>query len=87
MKDRLIAIVGPTAGGKTKVSIDLAQKLRTEIISGDSMLLYRGMDVGTAKPDNDERGGITHHLIDFLEPDEEFSVVDFQNRAGPQITQ
>jgi tRNA dimethylallyltransferase len=80
--NRLIAVLGPTAVGKTKISIALAQRLGTEIISGDSMLIYRGMDIGTAKPTTQERCGIKHHLIDILEPDEEYSVVDFQQQAS-----
>lgn len=83
--ERLVAVIGPTAVGKTKVSIDLAKLLGTEIISGDSMLVYRGMDIGTAKPTLAERNGIVHHLIDILEPNEEFSVVDFQERARQYI--
>ncbi|BBB93095.1 MAG TPA: tRNA (adenosine(37)-N6)-dimethylallyltransferase MiaA [Methylomusa anaerophila] len=84
--ERLIAIIGPTAVGKTKISIDLAKLLKTEIISGDSMLVYRGLNVGTAKPDLRERAGISHHLIDILEPYEEFSVVEFQQRARKLIS-
>ncbi|CQR74654.1 tRNA dimethylallyltransferase [Sporomusa ovata DSM 2662] len=85
--NRLIVIIGPTAVGKTKISIDLAKRLDTQIISGDSMLVYRGMDIGTAKPDMREREGIVHHLIDILEPDQEFNVVDFQQYAQKLITQ
>ncbi|SMC62689.1 tRNA (adenosine(37)-N6)-dimethylallyltransferase MiaA [Sporomusa malonica] len=85
--ERLIVIIGPTAVGKTRVSIDLAKKINTQIISGDSMLVYKGMDIGTAKPDLDERSGIMHHLIDILDPCEEFNVVDFQNYAQRLITQ
>lgn len=84
--ERLIAIVGPTAVGKTKVSIDLAKRLDTEIISGDSMLVYKGMDIGTAKPTIPERSGIVHHLVDILSPSDDFSVVDFQELAGKLIT-
>lgn len=80
--NRLIVVLGPTAVGKTKISIALAQRLRTEIISGDSMLIYRGMDIGTAKPTTEEQRGIRHHLIDILEPDEEYSVVDFQQQSS-----
>lgn len=85
--NRLIVIIGPTAVGKTKLSIDLAKRLDTQIISGDSMLVYRGMDIGTAKPDLLERNGIVHHLIDILEPQQEFNVVDFQQYARNLITQ
>lgn len=80
--NRLIVLLGPTAVGKTKLSIALAKRLHTEIISGDSMLIYRGMDIGTAKPTLTEKDGIVHHLIDILEPNEEYSVVDFQQQAA-----
>lgn len=82
---RLISIIGPTAVGKTQLSIDLAKKLNTEIISGDSMLVYRGMDIGTAKPSLSERDGIPHHLIDIIEPYEEFSVTKFIDLASQHI--
>ncbi len=62
-----------------------AQKLNTEIISADSQLIYRGLDIGTAKPTLSERGGIVHHMIDIVEPDEEFSVFDYEERATPLI--
>lgn len=80
-------MIGPTAVGKTKISIDLAKRLNTEIISGDSMLVYRGMNIGTAKPDLVERDGIVHYLIDILDPCQEFNVVDFQRYAQNIITQ
>lgn len=83
--EKLIAVVGPTAVGKTKVSIDLARYLRTSIISGDSMLIYRGLDIGTAKPVMTERGGIEHALIDIRDPGEEFSVAEFKQLAGEAI--
>lgn len=81
MKDKLIVILGPTAVGKTDLSIELAKKLATEIISGDSMLVYRGFDIGSAKPGLKERQGIKHHLIDILDPDQNFAVTDFVIRA------
>jgi len=84
--ERLIAIIGPTAVGKTRLSIDLAQLLDTEIISGDSMLVYRGLDIGTAKPTLEERAGVVHHLIDILPPTGEYSVADFQAQARELIT-
>lgn len=84
--ERLIVIVGPTAVGKTKVSIDLAKWLGTEIISGDSMLVYRRMNIGSAKPTKEERQGVPHYLIDILEPNQEYSVADFQRQAGQLIT-
>jgi tRNA dimethylallyltransferase len=83
--ERMIAVIGPTAVGKTKVSIDLAKILHTEIISGDSMLVYKNMNIGTAKPTIEEQSNIPHHLIDFLEPQAEFSVVDFIEIAASHI--
>lgn len=83
--NRVLVIIGPTAVGKTKVSIDLAKRFGTQIISGDSMLVYRGMDIGTAKPDLAERDGVEHHLIDILDPGQEFNVVDFQQQAHKLI--
>lgn len=80
--NRLIAVVGPTAVGKTKASIDLAIRLETEIISGDSMLVYQGMNIGTAKPCPVEQSGVIHHLIDILDPAADYSVVDFQAQAS-----
>jgi tRNA dimethylallyltransferase len=77
-----IIILGPTAAGKTALSIELAKKLGGEIISADSMQVYRGMDIGTAKPTMEERQGITHHLIDIKDPDESWTVSDFVERAN-----
>lgn len=85
-KKSLIVILGPTAVGKTELSIKLAKKLDTEIISGDSMLVYKGFDIGTAKPDMEERDGVPHSLIDILEPNEGFNVTDFQRLAADEIT-
>ncbi|OZM58656.1 tRNA (adenosine(37)-N6)-dimethylallyltransferase MiaA [Lottiidibacillus patelloidae] len=86
MKEKLIAIVGPTAVGKTKTSIELAKALNGEIISGDSMQVYKHMDIGTAKVKDEEMEGIPHHLIDIKEPTEPFSVAEFQKRATELIT-
>jgi tRNA dimethylallyltransferase len=77
-KQKLLVIIGPTAVGKTKLSIEMAERYNGEIISGDSMQIYRGMDIGTAKIKEDEMEGIPHHLIDIKEPDENFSVAEFQ---------
>jgi tRNA dimethylallyltransferase len=74
----LLALVGPTASGKTAVGIEVARRLDAEVVSVDSMLVYRGMDVGTAKPTLDERRGVAHHLIDLIDPAEPFSVARFQ---------
>ena len=81
MKRPLIILTGPTAVGKTKASIGLAKALNGEIISADSMQVYKYMDIGSAKIRPDEMQGITHYLIDELEPDEEFHVVKFQQMA------
>jgi tRNA dimethylallyltransferase len=79
-----LALVGPTAVGKTDLSLALAESLGAEIVSIDSMLVYRGMDVGTAKPSNAERARVPHHMIDVAEPSEAFSVARFQE-AGRQV--
>lgn len=83
--NRLIVIVGPTASGKSALATKLALRFGCEIISGDSMCVYRGMDIGTAKPSQVERQQIPHHLIDIRAPGEDFSVVDFQRLAGEAI--
>ena len=80
-RHKLIVILGPTAAGKTALSIELARHFGTEIISGDSMLVYRGFDIGSAKPSVAERKGVRHHLIDVREPWESYSVADFKNEA------
>ncbi len=77
----LIVIVGPTAVGKTAVSIELAQRFDGEIVSADSCLLYRGMDIGTAKPTLEERQSILHHLVDVADPDENWSLGVYQKEA------
>lgn len=84
-KPRVIAIIGPTATGKSHCGIALAQKLGGEIISGDSMLVFKHMDIATAKPTAEELALVPHHLVDILEPDGKFSVVDFQQQADRLI--
>lgn len=74
----LLVLIGPTAVGKTQLSLDLAKTFQAEIISGDSMQVYRGMDIGTAKLPLEEREGIPHHLIDIRDPETPYSVADFQ---------
>ncbi|MFA5922703.1 MAG: tRNA (adenosine(37)-N6)-dimethylallyltransferase MiaA [Methylococcaceae bacterium] len=76
-----IFLMGPTASGKTALSVQLAHALGGEIISVDSALVFKGMDIGTAKPTLEERGGIPHHLIDILDPSESFSTGQFRTRA------
>lgn len=81
MENRLICICGPTASGKTALSVALAKQLHTEIISADSMQIYRGMDIGTAKPTAEERQGVPHHLLDICAPGEAFSVARYVELA------
>lgn len=80
-KQPLVILTGPTAVGKTALSIALAKRIQGEIISADSMQVYRGMDIGSAKILPEEMGGVPHHLIDILDPREEFHVVTFQQKA------
>jgi len=82
---KLAALVGPTAVGKTEISISLAQKLGGEIISCDSMQVYKGMDIGTAKANSADRNRVPHHLIDIVEPSLNFTVADYQKIAQREI--
>ena len=84
-KARLVVLIGPTAVGKTALSLALARRLDAEIISGDSMLFYRGFDIGTAKPTKEERAAVPHHFIDILAPAASFNVMDFQRLAREEI--
>ena len=84
-KPRIIAVVGPTASGKTALAVSLAERLGGEVISCDSMQLYRQMDIGTAKPSPDERRGVPHHLFDIAEPEQAFSVVDYLTAANAAV--
>lgn len=86
MKEKVVVIVGPTAVGKTKLGVELAKSFGGEVISGDSMQVYRGMDIGTAKVTEKEMDGIVHHLIDIKEPTESFSVAEFQGLVKSLIT-
>ena len=81
MKRPLIVLTGPTAVGKTSLSISLAKAVNGEIISADSMQVYKGMDIGSAKIRKEEMQGVTHYLVDILEPEEEFHIVKFQELA------
>ena len=84
-KERLVVLIGPTAVGKTALSLALARRLDAEIISGDSMLFYRGFDIGTAKPTKEELSAVPHHFIDILAPEASFNVMDFQRLAREEI--
>jgi len=85
MKKDLFILAGPTAVGKTDISIKIAQRLRGEIISADSMQIYRHMDIGSAKVSADEMKGIPHHLIDIVEPDQSFNASEFKRLAEEKI--
>jgi tRNA dimethylallyltransferase len=82
---RIVVIVGPTAVGKSSLALRLASKVNAEIVSADSMQIYRGMDIGTSKPTAEEKRRIRHHLIDIVDPDESFHAVQFQERADRAI--
>src|SRR3954469_11819684 len=77
----VIAVVGPTATGKTALAVALARRVGGEVVNADSMQLYRGMDVGTAKPDLAERGGVPHHLLDLWHVRQAASVAEYRRRA------
>lgn len=83
--NNIICIAGPTASGKTALSIALAKEIDAEIVSCDSMQVYRGMDIGTAKPSLDERDGIVHHMLDVADPNEDFSVSRYCAMATPIV--
>ena len=74
MQPKLVVITGPTASGKTALGVALAQRLGGEVVSADSMQIYRGMDIGTAKPTPEEMQGVPHHMIDIADPAENYSV-------------
>ncbi len=84
-KEKVVVICGPTASGKTALSIELAKKINGEIISSDSMQIYKDMTIGTAKPTVEEMQGIKHYLIDFVSPDERYSVADYKRDAKKAI--
>ena len=84
-KEKLVVILGPTATGKSRCGIELAKRFRGEIISGDSMLVYRQMNIGTAKPSEEELHSVPHHLVNILRPDASYSVADFQQQAAETI--
>ncbi len=87
MKNPIIVITGPTASGKTAISLEIADKFNGEIICADSMTVYRGMDIGTDKPTLGDTKGIAHHLLDIVNPDEEFNVAIFVEKVRKLITE
>ena len=84
-KEKVIVICGPTASGKTVLSIELAKKINGEIVSCDSMQIYKEMNIGTAKPTIEEMQGIKHYMIDIISPDERYSVADYKKQAKQAI--
>ncbi|MFG6118338.1 tRNA (adenosine(37)-N6)-dimethylallyltransferase MiaA [Thalassobacillus sp. B23F22_16] len=85
MKPVVVSVVGPTAVGKTKLGIEIAKRFKGEVISGDSMQIYRSMDIGTAKVTPEEMEGIPHHMIDIKDPEDSFSVAEFKERVTEAI--
>ena len=83
--NKIIVLAGPTAVGKTALSLQLAKELNGEIVSTDSMQIYKGMDIGSAKIDETEMDGVIHHMLDVVMPDEQFSAAEFKNKAKPII--
>lgn len=83
--NKVIVVVGPTGVGKTRMGVALAKYFNGEVISGDSMQIYKGMDIGTAKVTHEEMQGIVHHCIDMLEPDAYYSVKDFQTQVRKRL--
>ena len=84
-KSKVIVICGPTASGKTSLSIELAKKINGEIVSCDSMQIYKDMDIGSAKPTVEEMQGIKHYLLDYVSPEERYSVSDYKEDASKAI--
>lgn len=84
-KDKVIVICGPTASGKTNLSIELAKKINGEIVSCDSMQIYKEMNIGTAKPTLEEMKEIKHYLLDFVSPEERYSVADYKRDSKKAI--
>ena len=82
MQPKLVVITGPTASGKTALGVALAQRLGGEVVSADSMQIYRGMDIGTAKPTPEEMQGVPHHMIDIADPTENYSVSRYAKEAA-----
>ena len=87
MKRTAIAVIGPTASGKSALALDLSERFGGEIVSCDSMQIYRGMDIGTAKPTPAERARVKHHMIDILDPDQPYSAADYGDEAARVATE
>ena len=85
MAEKILVITGPTATGKTRLSVELAKKLNGEVVSADSMQIYRGMDIGTAKVTKAEMQGVPHHMIDIADPSEDYSVSRYVEEADAAV--
>ena len=85
MPPKLLAVVGPTASGKTRLAVELALRYNGEVVSADSMQIYRRMDIGTAKPTLGEMQGVPHHMLDVASPEEDFSVARYVELAVPCV--
>ena len=85
MPPKILVITGPTASGKTKLAVELALRHNGEVVSADSMQVYRRMDIGTAKPTAEEMGGVPHHMIDVADPGENYSVARYVEQAVPVV--
>ena len=85
MRPKILVITGPTASGKTALAVELAKRHNGEVVSADSMQIYRRMDIGTAKPTAQEMGGVPHHMIDVADPEEDFSVARYVDMAAAAV--
>ena len=83
----LVVVVGPTASGKTELSVNLAKRIGAQIVSADSMQIYKSMHIASAAPDAEEMSGVPHHLFEFLDYNQSFSVADYVKLAGRRITE
>ena len=84
-RKRIVVVTGPTAAGKTSLAVDLALAMDGEVVNADSMQVYRGMDVGTAKPTEEEKQGVPHHLLDVVDPDQPFNAARYRELAAPAV--
>ena len=82
MAPKIVVITGPTASGKTWLAVELAKRYNGEVVSADSMQIYRRMDIGTAKPTEEEKQGVPHHMLDVADPEEDFSVARYVDMAA-----
>ena len=82
MAPKIVVITGPTASGKTWLAVELAKRYNGEVVSADSMQVYRRMDIGTAKPTEEEKQGVPHHMLDVADPEEDFSVARYVDMAA-----